>query len=125
MQVINLERVGFNLKNFDMAIVFKDFTKEVRAPLLRNVFQASEAPTLKHKAHKHTTLSCPGIQLCYRSCGMCRSMPLCPQILRPRQVPGYHQRLAQLGGSALAGLASQKQGFGLSGHTLSCYARPH
>ncbi len=31
MQVINLERVGFNLKNFDMAIVFKDFNKEVRA----------------------------------------------------------------------------------------------
>jgi nucleosome binding factor SPN SPT16 subunit len=29
MQVINLERVGFNLKNFDMAIVFKDFAREV------------------------------------------------------------------------------------------------
>ncbi len=29
--MINLERVGFNLKNFDMAIVFKDFTREVRA----------------------------------------------------------------------------------------------
>lgn len=28
-QVINLERVGFNLKNFDMAIVFKDFSKDV------------------------------------------------------------------------------------------------
>lgn len=31
MQVINLERVGFNLKNFDMAIVFKDFSKDVGA----------------------------------------------------------------------------------------------
>jgi nucleosome binding factor SPN SPT16 subunit len=29
MEVINLERVGFHLKNFDMAIVFKDFTKDV------------------------------------------------------------------------------------------------
>ncbi|KAL6764928.1 global transcription factor [Haematococcus lacustris] len=29
IEVINLERVGFNLKNFDMAIVFKDFTQEV------------------------------------------------------------------------------------------------
>ncbi|GFH23155.1 FACT complex subunit-like, partial [Haematococcus lacustris] len=28
IEVINLERVGFNLKNFDMAIVFKDFTQE-------------------------------------------------------------------------------------------------
>lgn len=29
MEVINLERVGFHLKNFDMVIVFKDFTKDV------------------------------------------------------------------------------------------------
>ena len=29
IEVVNLERVGFALKNFDMAIVFKDFTKEV------------------------------------------------------------------------------------------------
>jgi hypothetical protein len=27
--VVNLERVGLNLKNFDMAIVHKDFSKEV------------------------------------------------------------------------------------------------
>ena len=29
IEVVNLERVGFHLKNFDMAIVFKDFTKDV------------------------------------------------------------------------------------------------
>ncbi|KAF6251518.1 global transcription factor [Scenedesmus sp. NREL 46B-D3] len=29
IEIINLERVGFNLKNFDMAIVFKDFSREV------------------------------------------------------------------------------------------------
>jgi len=29
IEVVNLERVGFNLKNFDMAIIFKDFTKDV------------------------------------------------------------------------------------------------
>lgn len=29
IEVVNLERVGFNLKNFDMAIVFKDFTRDV------------------------------------------------------------------------------------------------
>ena len=29
IEVVNLERVGFALKNFDMAIVFKDFTREV------------------------------------------------------------------------------------------------
>ena len=29
IEIVNLERVGFNLKNFDMAIVFKDFTREV------------------------------------------------------------------------------------------------
>uniref|UniRef100_A0A7S0S408 FACT complex subunit n=1 Tax=Chlamydomonas leiostraca TaxID=1034604 RepID=A0A7S0S408_9CHLO len=29
IEVINLERVGFNLKNFDMAIVFKDFARDV------------------------------------------------------------------------------------------------
>eukprot|EP00958_Prasinococcus_capsulatus_P001992 scaffold179_cov368-Prasinococcus_capsulatus_cf.AAC.32 len=29
IEIINLERVGFGLKNFDMAIVFKDFTKDV------------------------------------------------------------------------------------------------
>ncbi|KAF5837808.1 FACT complex subunit-domain-containing protein [Dunaliella salina] len=29
VEVINLERVGFNLKNFDMAIVFKDFSRDV------------------------------------------------------------------------------------------------
>ncbi len=28
---MNLERVGFNLKNFDMAIVFKDFSRDVSA----------------------------------------------------------------------------------------------
>ena len=28
-KVVNLERVGFNLKNFDMAIVFKDFSHDV------------------------------------------------------------------------------------------------
>eukprot|EP00983_Pelagomonas_calceolata_P103489 1158918-Pelagomonas_calceolata.AAC.6 len=37
VEVINLERVGFNLKNFDMAIVFKDFSRDVsvwlRAPV--------------------------------------------------------------------------------------------
>ena len=30
IEIVNLERVGFNLKNFDMAIVFKDFTRDVR-----------------------------------------------------------------------------------------------
>eukprot|EP00775_Hariotina_reticulata_P011875 gene11875-12019_t len=29
IEIINLERVGFNLKNFDMAIVFKDFSRDV------------------------------------------------------------------------------------------------
>ena len=29
IEVVNLERVGLNLKNFDMAIVHKDFSKEV------------------------------------------------------------------------------------------------
>jgi hypothetical protein len=29
IEIVNLERVGFNLKAFDMAIVFKDFTKDV------------------------------------------------------------------------------------------------
>lgn len=29
IEIVNLERVGFNLKNFDMAIVFKDFSKDV------------------------------------------------------------------------------------------------
>lgn len=29
VEIINLERVGFNLKNFDMAIVFKDFSRDV------------------------------------------------------------------------------------------------
>ena len=29
IEVVNLERVGFALKNFDMAIVFKDFTRDV------------------------------------------------------------------------------------------------
>ncbi|WIA33317.1 hypothetical protein OEZ86_006455 [Tetradesmus obliquus] len=29
IEIVNLERVGFNLKNFDMAIVFKDFSREV------------------------------------------------------------------------------------------------
>ncbi|KAI8465881.1 MAG: global transcription factor [Monoraphidium minutum] len=29
IEVVNLERVGFNLKNFDMAIVFKDFSRDV------------------------------------------------------------------------------------------------
>ena len=29
IEVVNLERVGFHLKNFDMAIIFKDFTRSV------------------------------------------------------------------------------------------------
>uniref|UniRef100_A0A061QN78 FACT complex subunit n=1 Tax=Tetraselmis sp. GSL018 TaxID=582737 RepID=A0A061QN78_9CHLO len=29
IEVVNFERVGFNLKNFDMAIIFKDFSKDV------------------------------------------------------------------------------------------------
>jgi nucleosome binding factor SPN SPT16 subunit len=29
IEVVNLERVGFALKNFDMALVFKDFTRGV------------------------------------------------------------------------------------------------
>ena len=29
IEVINLERVGFHLKNFDMAIIFRDFNREV------------------------------------------------------------------------------------------------
>ncbi|GMH36216.1 hypothetical protein BSKO_04084 [Bryopsis sp. KO-2023] len=29
IEIVNLERVGFNLKNFDMAIVFKDFNRDV------------------------------------------------------------------------------------------------
>ena len=29
VEVVNLERVGFHLKNFDMAIIFKDFTRDV------------------------------------------------------------------------------------------------
>jgi hypothetical protein len=29
IEIVNLERVGLNLKNFDMAIVFKDFSKDV------------------------------------------------------------------------------------------------
>ncbi len=29
IEIVNLERVGFNLKNFDMAIVFKDFSRDV------------------------------------------------------------------------------------------------
>ena len=29
VEIVNLERVGFNLKNFDVTIVFKDFDKEV------------------------------------------------------------------------------------------------
>jgi nucleosome binding factor SPN SPT16 subunit len=29
IEIVNLERVGFGLKNFDLAIVFKDFTREV------------------------------------------------------------------------------------------------
>lgn len=33
IEIVNLERVGFNLKNFDMAIVFKDFTRDVRKGL--------------------------------------------------------------------------------------------
>ena len=27
--VVSLERVGFNLRNFDMALVFKDLTRDV------------------------------------------------------------------------------------------------
>jgi len=29
IEIVNLERVGFGIKNFDMAVVFKDFTKQV------------------------------------------------------------------------------------------------
>ena len=29
IEVVNLERVGFHLKNFDMAIIFKDFSRDV------------------------------------------------------------------------------------------------
>lgn len=29
IEIVNLERVGFNLKNFDMAIIFKDFQRDV------------------------------------------------------------------------------------------------
>lgn len=29
VEIVNLERVGFNLKNFDMVIVFKDFSRDV------------------------------------------------------------------------------------------------
>ena len=29
IEVVNLERVGFHLKNFDMAIIFRDFNREV------------------------------------------------------------------------------------------------
>lgn len=29
IEVVNLERVGFHLKNFDMAVIFKDFAKDV------------------------------------------------------------------------------------------------
>ena len=29
IEVVNFERVGFNLKNFDMAIIFKDFTRDI------------------------------------------------------------------------------------------------
>lgn len=29
IEIVNLERVGFNLKNFDMAIVLKDFSRDV------------------------------------------------------------------------------------------------
>lgn len=34
IEIVNLERVGFNLKNFDMAIVWKDFNKDVRLPCM-------------------------------------------------------------------------------------------
>jgi nucleosome binding factor SPN SPT16 subunit len=29
IEIVNLERVGYHLKNFDMAIIFKDFNKDV------------------------------------------------------------------------------------------------
>ena len=29
IEVVNLERVGFHLKNFDMAVIFKDFSRDV------------------------------------------------------------------------------------------------
>jgi len=29
IEIVNLERVGFNLKNFDMVLVFKDFSRDV------------------------------------------------------------------------------------------------
>lgn len=35
IEIVNLERVGFNLKNFDMAIIFKDFHKDVRGSAMR------------------------------------------------------------------------------------------
>ncbi len=34
IEIVNLERVGFNLKNFDMAVVFKDFSRDVGTPRL-------------------------------------------------------------------------------------------
>ena len=54
IEVVNLERVGFNLKNFDMAIVFKDFTRDVSGGLgttfteseLSNIFPINRWPLL-------------------------------------------------------------------------------
>ena len=43
IEVVNLERVGFNLKNFDMAIVFKDFNRDVSA---LHEYKGIEAPKL-------------------------------------------------------------------------------
>ena len=54
IEIVNLERVGFNLKNFDMAIVFKDFTRDVRPEGvtsecdLRLAALGSDAKTLPH-----------------------------------------------------------------------------
>lgn len=44
IEIVNLERVGFNLKNFDMAIVFKDFDRDV---LRIDAIPAKQLDTIK------------------------------------------------------------------------------
>lgn len=51
IEVVNFERVGFNLKNFDMAIIFKDFTKDV--------LRIDAIPSAKC-----ALITCPRLSLC-------------------------------------------------------------
>ena len=60
IEIVNLERVGFNLKNFDMAIVFKDFTRDVRPEGVTSEFDLRLAVMPRRsQTHSHTLASLP------------------------------------------------------------------